>query len=361
MYYNYIILKKINPDQLLNRIKQILLSSPSTTTASPTSDETSISSIHEQIGGIFEYFLEKLSSEKQSTRSGAVRILSRLFLGSTLPISLLPHHDDLLSQLSSSIIDIDELLDAFKKYTGSAYETRVRPLLVRHLRKAVSVETNLDYLNVYVRFLLEQLVPSDTDNSDDSDVDMVNGDNDPRRKHDELAQDLADFFFRRDYFYSSSFANLLMTSSSSPDHFRRLFIDYVLFMFKLNEITDSKQHSALIKSNKMREAEFDRTTNAFLLIKLAANNSSEDKMLYINEKQFNLLLYFLINVVDKLSGIGEADSNGSNGSVDKDGFVKVFELISTFEYVNCDLDMALNDLVKRKIFTIYPKIIGEIL
>lgn len=149
---------------MLNRIKHIFQVS-SSSLIEGTSEEKK-SSLNGQILSIFEYFLEKLCSEKQSIRSGALRIFNRLFV-SSLPLSHLHVtgvDEQLLNQLAANVIDLNELIDAFKRQTGKAYDG-VQDLLVKYFRRAVCVETNLDYLNVYVRFILEHL-PSQSESED---------------------------------------------------------------------------------------------------------------------------------------------------------------------------------------------------
>lgn len=123
-----------------------------------------IANANDQVRGIFEYFLEKLCSEKQSFQTGALRIFNRLFL-SSLPLTyhnLTGVDEQLLNQLSANTIDLNELIGAFKKQTGAAYDC-VRELLVKYFRRAIVVETNLDYLNVYMSFLLDHLPQQQTD------------------------------------------------------------------------------------------------------------------------------------------------------------------------------------------------------
>lgn len=140
---------------MLNRIKQILQASVLST--EELSDENQSSNAKSQVLSIFEYFLEKLCSEKQSIRSGALRIFNRLFINSLpLPHILSGADEQLINQLSANVIDLNELIDAFKRQSGVAYEG-VCELLIKYFKRAITVETNLDYLNVYIRFLIEHL------------------------------------------------------------------------------------------------------------------------------------------------------------------------------------------------------------
>lgn len=150
-----------------------------------------------------------------------------------------------------------------------------------------------------------------------------------------MADDLAEFFFRRDYFYANAFAQLLI---SSQIDFRRIIINYVIYMFKINSNhgDSSKQHY-MMKAKIPFDRNNEAANNSFLLIK-----SQSNCLLYIHEKQFNFLIYLVLVIVDKLS-------NHQNVN---DEFDKIYGLITQFEYLNCDLDMALNDLVKRKTFTV---------
>lgn len=81
--------------------------------------------------------------------------------------------EQLLNQLSVNTIDLSELIGAFKKQTGAAYDGGVRELLVKYFRRAIGVETNLDYLNVYMRFLLEHLPSQSNQSMTDDNQEMV--------------------------------------------------------------------------------------------------------------------------------------------------------------------------------------------
>lgn len=144
-----------------------------------------------------------------------------------------------------------------------------------------------------------------------------------------MATDLADFFFRRDYFYSNSLSVLL--TSKSVD-FRQILINYAIFLLKLTECNDKSTLNLLIESCQPFERHQDSVSSSFLLIKLKNGNH-----LYVNEKILNLIVYLVLVVIEKLGG-------------SKD--IKEFETLSEMICLNSDLNVAINDFIKRKIFSV---------
>lgn len=144
-----------------------------------------------------------------------------------------------------------------------------------------------------------------------------------------MATDLAEFFFRRDYFYSSSLS-VLLTSKSAD--FRKILINYTIFLLKLTECNDKSTLDLLSESCQPFERDQDSVSSSFLLIKLNDGNH-----LYVNEKILNLIVYLILVVIEKLGG-------------SKD--IKEFESLSEMTCLNSDLNVAINDFVKRKIFSV---------
>ena len=112
-------------------------------TTSSLNDSLKIS----QINDTFDYFLNKLSSEKQAVRIGSLKILQKLLTNEK--IQLQPN-------LSPIQIDLKEIIESIKNL--AAFNIYLQPLMIKHFRRALMVETNSCYLNVYICFIFEQLI-----------------------------------------------------------------------------------------------------------------------------------------------------------------------------------------------------------
>lgn len=199
----------------------------------------------QQITDVFDFFLEKLCSDKPNVRQGALKILNKLF---TTIVD------------SSAPVDLNELLDSFRLLP--AYDAHVRHLVVKHFRRFLGVETNPVYLRTCVHYLFQQQLLTDT--SDKS-------------LHNDVSLDLADFFLKRDYYLNIS--HLL------PAEFHPQVHDYVTRTFKLNELEPGHE---LVSSPRP----FDRHSpelNSYLLVQL-----QQQFFVYLHEKQFNLLVYLIV-------------------------------------------------------------------
>jgi hypothetical protein len=235
------------------------------------------------------------------------------------------------SNNNQPIADLNELLDAFKKL--NSYETCVQELVVKHFRQAIRTETNLDYLNVYVKYLIEQSL---------NNMRLIKNESTPTKTskqedyNNEVARDLANFLFERDFYYFNSIVQLF--SGNIGGDRSSVLVEYALEMLKLNEIDLEKAN--LIKK---KQQIFDRNnldSNAYVLIEHV------DKHIYIHETQFNLLIYLIMIVVGQ-------QLNGSSCGDKRDA---LFECVRSFKYLNyCQFETALNDLVKHKIMTLDVK------
>lgn len=309
---------------MINRIKTII-----------NSDDLNDVNTLQQTTDAFEYFLNKLSSDKQSIRNGALKIFSKLFQTSNcildrLQIPPLPGQQQQQLQYHHQV-DLKQLLISFKQLP--AYERCVRPLLIKYFRRAIFIETNPAHLNLYLYFLFKQILKDFKLVEASSKMDLDDTDN--VDKFHEIATDFADFFFKRDYFLStiqtfSKFKPSIDLNESSDQieemkNFSKFFQEFCTLILKHSQI---EQNSHLIQTRQ----DFNRDnldSNRYLLIE---NEITQPVFYYINEKLFNLIIYFvvLIKKIDEKKSI-------------------FCENFSNLKFLNCNFDQALNDLIKEKL------------
>lgn len=119
--------KQINIEQLIQRLKLIL------TTEKPK-DAHNI----QQINDTFDYFLNKLCSDKLSTRNGALKILYKLFISTNSSSHILVSQQQATSLQQP--IDLNQLIEVIKEL--GTFKVHIQPLLLKYFRKAIMVETN---------------------------------------------------------------------------------------------------------------------------------------------------------------------------------------------------------------------------
>lgn len=366
--------KQFNIEQLLYKIKLIL-----------TTNELSDSLTIQQIKDTFDYFLNKLCSDKLAVRNGALKILNRLFIVTSIEKLYA------LQQLQQPLPppDLGQLIDVFKSL--AAFDICLKPLLIKYFRRAILVETNPDFLNLYLHFLFEQLLHDykqqielesslqmELENSTTTHCSISIKNESFKNLYNEIAIDLSEFFFKRNY-YLNTLLLLKHTNSDSPIeskaqlnelvNLRNLVTKYAVLMLKMNEynmndpeVELSNQNIKLLIKNKQL---FDRQSldsNSFILIETKLSN-----YLYINEKIYNLVIYFYLIIIQltnylkhNLANRIDDDANEINENIDEN-FDEDFKLLTDtllapdlnythIKYLNCKFDMAINDTIKDKLF-----------
>lgn len=349
--------KQINIEQLVQRLKLIL-----------TTEKTSDSYTMQQINDIFDYFLNKLCSDKIATRTGALKILYKLFI-STNSSSHILVSQQLATSLQQSI-DLIHLINVIKEL--STFSTHIKPLFIKYFRKALMVETNSSYLGAYLTFLLEHTINNyrqqyELDNSLKMQMDEIDSKpeiNINKAFNDEFNQismDLSDFFFRREFcFYS-------IKESSSSDQILKLascLAKFAQIIISLNEYQLNDEAEASQQSEKMTHLNI----NALLKVKPAFNRSDLEMnsyllieitpkiYQYIHEKNFNLVVYMIMLINELLEEIKGEDLVLDNEilALFRDIFYKrkLFSKGDSFNqenYLNCTFKTALNAQVTDKI------------
>jgi hypothetical protein len=363
--------KQINIEQLLHRIKIIL-----------SSNEPTDSLLCQQIKDTFDYFLNKLCSEKQTIRNGALKIFNKLF------IFQLP------GQIQTQS-DLNELIEIFKNLP--AFDSCIKPLLIKYFRRALMVETNPQYLSLYLNFIFEQLLndyasQNELESSLKMELEAISIKNESTYKtsYNEISMDLADFFFKRNYYLNS--LTLLNTNESSNSNgsnnqvelkkFRNFLTKFTMLLMKMNEynLEDENVETEAIKLLVKNKQIFDRKhldINSYILIEL--NHPISSQYLYINEKIFNLVIYFFILVLQITKTLGNTESNAMQMDVETNSlkeennekshgdtsiidlefdlnFKNLSEMLVSSDfnftkrkYLNCKFGNALNEVVQNKI------------
>ena len=389
--------KQMNLDKLMilvNKIKAIL-------TTSDLTDSIMI----QQIKDVFDYFLNKLCSDKSNIRYASLKLLRRLLITNC-------QLDKQYLQPPVLHIDLNELIETIKKL--SSFGIYLKPLFIKHFRRVIMVETKPDYINIYLSFLFEQLIndyqtqielesSSKMDfESSDSNLNNANQNNGSitikdesfKNLYNEIAIDLADFFFQRSYYintvtlikYTNWDSLYKIRNSIDKLHEIKKIIKYIMqfsiLILKLNEYivdndfteekTSSKITAPNIKILLKNKQPFDRRNleiNSYLLIQLIGEKSN---YLYINEKIFNLILYFYAIVIQtsnsftQLAKLSVEHHSEIHFDYEEDEILsekfyhtdlnqmtdhfysKDFDSYR-FNYLNCKFDEALNQLVKDKL------------
>lgn len=214
-------------------------------------------------------------------------------------------------------------------------------------------------------------------------ADTISIQNEPFRKnYNQIAEDLSAFFFNRSFYLNTisllkySQLNLLDRSDEQIKphlveirNLKSYIIKYCSILVQLNQSTNLSNGDAQNDSEKLTPDDcsnikvilkskqpFDRNNlsqNSYILIELV--NGSV--YLYIHEKSYNLIVYFLILYV-KLSVSLDMITNEShnnqkhlnNGlSEEFDEFNKLIKIILGSNYLNCKLSTAVNSIVKENI------------
>jgi hypothetical protein len=286
--------------------------------------------------------------------------------------------------------DLSELIEIFKNL--SAFDICIKPLLIKYFRRAIMVETNPLYLNLYLYFIFEQLLDDYAlQNELESSLKMefesisIKSESTHKSDYNEIGMDLADFFFKRNY-YLSSLALINASSSNNNNNnsanltelrrFRNFIAKFTILLLKMNEynLEDDNSETEAIKLLVKNKMPFDRKNldvNSYILIEL--NHPISTQYLYINEKIFNLVIYFFMLVLQltKVLNKSQRPSEYKNGETDMDTEVEFnknnepeFELdfknladmlfssdfnFTSRKYLNCKFGHALNEVVKNKI------------
>jgi hypothetical protein len=359
--------KQICLDNLINRMKLIL-----------TTTDLNDSVVINQIKDTFDYFLNKLSSDKVHVRNSAIRIMGKIFIPNysidrlmlNFPVngnnSQMLLSNPLLMQQQQNFIDLSSLIKIFKEL--SAFDIYIKPLLIKYFRQALMSETSAEHLDLYLDFLLKQLLldfkhqnelesclkmeieqaPSPASptsaaffaENSTSNFQLLIKDNSFKQLYNEIALDFYEFFFKRDAYikFMKLFALAQNEKSSTAasstkqlneiKQLRNYLIEFSLLLIKINqydlnkeevdEQLNSKEKSAdlgnhflngdtnikLLLRTKPRFSRDNLSQNSYLLIEfefinmndLSLSPSTNDKKsyLYIHEKIFNLLMYFLL-------------------------------------------------------------------
>ncbi len=386
--------KQMNLDKLMilvNKIKAIL-----------TSSDLTDSIMIQQIKDVFDYFLNKLCSDKSNIRYAGLKLLRRLLITNC-------QLDKQYLQPPVMQIDLNELIETIKKL--SAFEIYLKPLLIKHFRRVIMVETKPDYINLYLMFLFEQLVNDyqtqielessikmdfescDTSSNNDNNGSIKVKDESFRNLYNEIAIDLADFFFQRSYYintvtlikYTNWDSLYKMRNSIDKLHEIKKLIKFIMrfsiLILNLNEYTvdctfndekSSKLTAPNIKILLKNKQPFDRSNleiNSYLLIELPSEKSN---YLYINEKTFNLILYLFTIVIQisnsftQLAKLSVEHHSEIHFDYEEDDILSekfyqtdlnnmIDQFYSKesdsyrFQYLNCRFDQALNQLVRDKL------------
>jgi hypothetical protein len=315
--------KQIGLDNLLGRMKTIL-----------TTSDLNDSIIIQQIKDTFDYFLAKLCSERVSVRNATLKILGKIFIPNySLDRIVFPPTSNVtvnpvVSQQQQHYADLAKLIGIFKKL--SAFDIYIKPLLIKYFRQAIMVETNASHLNLYLKFLLRQLLidfkqeselesrlrmemeqaPSPASPSavhSNANYGFLLKNNSFKTLYNEIAVDLADFFQTRDFYLNAirlvKLANLppRVTSKSTATikrqlnetrRFKNYLIEFSLLLIKINqydkddedfgggggdESENGSSHRAnsinFLLKNKPKFSRANLNLNSYLLIEFDSNDT----------------------------------------------------------------------------------------
>lgn len=222
---------------------------------------------------ILEFFLEKLESNKQVVRNGSLKILYKLLL----PANTLERNFSMVVEHFQNNFDLNFIINNFKQLI--TYEMHIQPLLLDSFRRIILVETNPEYLNIYISFLITEMIEKYKKTI--GDLNLLNGNaqslfDSSKNNLNETSQYLANFFFKR-----SSYLSYINQNVDSWNKFGELLVDLCKILFKINKI-DPQSH--LIKQSQA----FSRsncTQNCFLVVQ------SDKNFYYLNEQIFNLIIF----------------------------------------------------------------------
>ena len=312
--------KKAIVDQLITKIQAILVSSTTTSTSNEPGDENATSAA-QQIKDTFDYFLLKLCSDRLSVRLAAMRIFRRFF-PSSCPIEqqqIVQPQQQQQQQQRQTPHQLAQLMGVFKQL--DAFRLHLKPLMVKHARAALRVETSVEHIDVYLSFVLEQLLA-------DADAEVENNETTKAVDYwNEVALDLAAVFFERNYYLSSS--GLLRpikdeinnnNNMSNNDAQQRRLLDFARLvslaarfahtLLKLNE--HESHHTAAASSStqsdkkqwrrrrrRRRRQQQNSTTpttttdSLFVLARITDHDAAAGRLLYMHEKLLNFVVYVL--------------------------------------------------------------------
>lgn len=355
--------KKIGLDKLMKRLRFIL-------TTNDLNDSTTI----QQIKNTFDYFLNKLcSSDKMTVRNSALKMLGKIFIAnyslerSFLFTSLWANNscNQQQQQQIQYAKDLVTLIKVFKQLP--AFDIYIKPLLIKYFRQAILVETCTTNLNLYIKFLVKQLLidfkqqseleanlmmemeqaPSPTSPSIGGhqfsrNYELLLKNSSFKESYNEVALDLASFFLDRDFYIQHILPLFKESSKRHSSHHTKRKINEIrnnltelsLLLIKINQCIDKERVEFLLQT----KAKFDRSdteSNSYLLIEFhqpreqsnglnlspSASHSSKS-YIYIHERIFNLIVYFamLILRLDNLESY--SDQNGmdmeTENGVDED-------------------------------------------
>ena len=320
--------KQINIEQLIQRLKIIL-------TTENLNDPFNL----QQIYDTFDYFLNKLCSEKFLTRNGALKILYKLFISTNSSSHIIGNQQQILSQQH---INLNQLIAAIKEL--KTYNNHIKPLFLKYFRKALLVETNPEYLNIYMTFTLEESILSYKQNQSlQSQIRMDLDEQDPAKSpsisssqlkstFNDIAIDFSNFFFDRTFAYSSM---KNFTSKSAILSLTNLFAKFAVIIMNLNEyslndqeITEKGTPDVNIQVILAKKQAFDRSSldkNSYIVIEL-----DQQLYLYLHEKIYNLVVYMLLLVVENFDGDDHTELSEEVTIL----FKKVFQENNLFKKVN---------------------------
>jgi hypothetical protein len=330
-------------------------------TTSSLNDSLKIS----QINDTFDYFLNKLSSEKQAVRIGSLKILQKLLTNEK--IQLQPN-------LSPIQIDLKEIIESIKNL--AAFNIYLQPLMIKHFRRALMVETNSCYLNVYICFIFEQLIDDYQQKSElESSLQMQiettteSAESTPiliknsslKSTFNEIAVDLSSFFFSRPNLLDSIICGTSASAGQDEKKFYNYFTKFSSILINLNEYNidecdenDNLNIKTLIRVNQT----YDRNstaTNSFILIEMSPNHYT-----YIHEKIFNLVLYLVFFVIESTSLDSKRPGEYKVKELENLFRIEFFARFSQIRFMNCSIMSALNEKVKNKIFSLKIKPLSQI-
>lgn len=312
-----------------------------------------------QINDTFDYFLNKLSSEKQAVRMGSLKILQKLLINEKFQLHL-------QLQSSSQIqIDLKEIIDSIKSL--AAFSIYLQPLMIKHFRRALMVETNSTYLNLYVCFIFEQLIDDYQQKSElESSLQMQietateSAESTPiliknsslKSTFNEIAVDLSSFFFNRPNLLDS----IIDSHHNDGKKFFNYFSKFSSILISLNEysIDDSDTDTTnanMESSNNLSIKTLIRTNQAFDRNSIAKNSYilieiTPSLYVYIHEKIFNLIMYLVFIVIESIDGEQKVN--------ELENLLKMafFSKFNRNKIMNCSVKNALNDQVKNRIFSL---------
>jgi hypothetical protein len=372
-----------NLEQLLQRLRAILVKSD-------LNDSHTI----QQIVDTFEYFLNKLCSDKISMRAAALRILARLFTNAPSLSGA--------GILTPAIVDLRHLISVFKQL--SSFEIYVKPLLFKYIRRILMVETNVDHICIYLDFLFEQLLSDfkqqhELESSIRMELDATAAGSAAshipiksesfKSNYNEIAIDLAEFMFKRVYCVRSlQFLKPISTAINLEDNFNKLinekqkFRDYLIkfasIVVQLNEYELNNETSTIngehmsvsemnIRALLNSKQEFNRRNlndNSYLLLQIGPSAAETVKYVYIHEAAYNLIVYLCLLAIDmrindrlfdaeyRLMSDSDELINDELRRLMICLFVEEENGRSVATYLNCRLSEALNNSVKEKLLRI---------